>query len=121
MRTRAEKLTEFPLPSGSVLVDEANFIVDPKTWTPEFAEAVAEIEDIELTPRHWAIIKYMREYRDDHGIAVDARYVFKFLSETEGLNKHDAKELFFKLFPYGYVKQACKMSGMKYPRAWSTG
>jgi len=27
----------------------------------------------------------------------------------------------FDLFPYGYVKQACKIAGMKKPRAWSTG
>jgi tRNA 2-thiouridine synthesizing protein E len=27
----------------------------------------------------------------------------------------------FELFPYGYVKQACKIAGMKKPRAWSTG
>jgi len=24
-------------------------------------------------------------------------------------------------FAYGYVKQACKIAGMKRPRAWSTG
>jgi sulfur relay (sulfurtransferase) DsrC/TusE family protein len=27
----------------------------------------------------------------------------------------------FELFPYGYVKQACKIAGMKRPRGWSTG
>ena len=27
----------------------------------------------------------------------------------------------FELFPYGYVAQACKIAGMKRPRAWSTG
>jgi len=27
----------------------------------------------------------------------------------------------FELFPYGYVKQACKIAGMRKPRAWSTG
>ena len=27
----------------------------------------------------------------------------------------------FDLFPYGYVKQACKIAGMQRPRAWSTG
>jgi tRNA 2-thiouridine synthesizing protein E len=27
----------------------------------------------------------------------------------------------FELFPYGYVKQACRIAGMRRPRAWSTG
>ena len=35
--------------------------------------------------------------------------------------KEEAKQLVFELFPYGYVKQACKIAGMKKPRAWSTG
>ena len=29
--------------------------------------------------------------------------------------------LVFELFPYGYVKQACKIAGMRKPRSWSTG
>ncbi len=28
---------------------------------------------------------------------------------------------FMREFPYGYVKQACRIAGMKRPRAWSTG
>jgi sulfur relay (sulfurtransferase) DsrC/TusE family protein len=32
-----------------------------------------------------------------------------------------ARGRLFELFPYGYVKQACKVAGMKRPRAWSTG
>ena len=31
------------------------------------------------------------------------------------------RERLFQLFPYGYVKQACKIAGMRKPRAWSTG
>ena len=33
----------------------------------------------------------------------------------------DAHKKLFELFPYGYVKQACKIAGMRRPRAWSTG
>lgn len=27
----------------------------------------------------------------------------------------------YELFSYGYVRQACKIAGMRQPRAWSTG
>ena len=37
------------------------------------------------------------------------------------LAKEEAKKIIFDLFPYGYVKQACKIAGMQRPRAWSTG
>jgi len=32
-----------------------------------------------------------------------------------------ARKRLFELFPYGYVRQACKVAGMRRPRAWSTG
>jgi len=37
------------------------------------------------------------------------------------MDKKAAKGRLFQLFPYGYVKQACKIAGMMRPRAWSTG
>lgn len=46
-----------------------------------------------------------------------------YLVHPEDWNKEIALALakLFNLFPYGYVKQACKISGMKRPRGWSTG
>jgi len=52
---------------------------------------------------------------------VDVRHVLKRLQNKLGVSKHDAKMRMLELFPYGYVKQAVKMAGMKQPRAWSTG
>jgi tRNA 2-thiouridine synthesizing protein E len=44
----------------------------------------------------------------------------KHLAEYKGMGKAGRNDLFV-LFPYGYVKQACKIAGMRRPRAWSTG
>jgi tRNA 2-thiouridine synthesizing protein E len=44
----------------------------------------------------------------------------KHLAEYRGPRQADRNDL-FRLFPYGYVKQACKIAGMRRPRAWSTG
>jgi tRNA 2-thiouridine synthesizing protein E len=44
----------------------------------------------------------------------------KHLAEVKGAGKAGRNDLFL-LFPYGYVKQACKIAGMRRPRAWSTG
>lgn len=103
------------------MLDEAGFIVDPETWTAEFAEYVADDENIELTPLHWDVLNYMRERHADHGVMVDVRHVIKFLAAQEGMDKNPARRMLFEMFPYGYVKQACKIAGMKQPRAWSTG
>ena len=61
------------------------------------------------------------DYLDEHGIAADARFVLKYITEQRKTGKPGARKLLFELFPYGYVKQACKMAGMRQPRAWSTG
>ncbi|MCF6272481.1 MAG: TusE/DsrC/DsvC family sulfur relay protein [Rhodobacteraceae bacterium] len=121
MRTLPDKISTLELPNGPVQIDEAGFITNPEAWSRIFAEHVAADEDIELTPLHWQIIDFMRQSYSDHGVAVDVRHVLKMLQNQRGLNKHDVKMLLFELFPYGYVKQAVKMSGMKQPRAWSTG
>lgn len=59
----------------------------------------------------------MRDYFDEHQVIADARFVIKHLAARMGL----AWGKMFELFPYGYVKHACKIAGMRRPRAWSTG
>jgi len=121
MRTLPDTLTPLELSGGTVMLDAGNFIVDPDTWTKEFAEHMAEVEGVTLTSLHWQLINYMRASLDEHGIMVDARWVIKHLAKIEGITKSEAHKLLYVLFPYGYVKQACRISGMRQPRAWSTG
>jgi len=60
----------------------------------------------------------MRTYLDEHQIIADARHAIKHL---EGRYAGNGRKRLFELFLYGYVGQACKIAGMKRPRAWSTG
>lgn len=121
MRTLPDEISYLTLPAGRVAVDEAGYLVDPNDWTRDFALAVAEQEGLSLQPLHWEVIAFMQAYHDEHGIAADARFVLSFLADKFDLDKHGAKEKLFELFPFGYVRQACKMAGMRQPRAWSTG
>ena len=106
---------------GSALtVDDEGYLVDPADWNEHVAEALARQERIVLSDEHWAAIRFMREYYEQHHIAPDARHVMKHLAEHKGAGKAGRNDLFV-LFPYGYVKQACKIAGMRKPRAWSTG
>lgn len=121
MRSQPEKLQELVLPGGKVERDAAGYLTDPASWSVEFAEHVAAEQGITLTPEHFAVIEFMRAYNDEHGIMADVRFVLKFLGKEHGTNKAGAQKVLFGLFPYGYVSQACKIAGMKQPRAWSTG
>ena len=100
--------------------DAEGYLVEPTQWDEEIAAVLAQQEGLELGEAHWKIIRFMRKYYDEHQIAADARHVKKLLTEELGSGKKASGRL-FELFPYGYVKQACKIAGMKRPRAWSTG
>ena len=106
--------------SEVVATDAEGYLVDPETWNNEAAEALARSEDIVLTEDHWTVIAFMREYYESHQIAVDVRHVLKHLSARLAPGA-SARNHLYQLFPYGYVKQACKIAGMRRPRAWSTG
>jgi len=104
----------------TVALDDQGYLVDPADWSEEVAAALAREEGLVLETDHWAVLRFMRQYYDEHGIAADARHVIKFLAGARGARSGGRNDL-FRLFPYGYVKQACRIAGMRKPRAWSTG
>ncbi len=98
--------------------DAEGYLVEPGDWNDGIAQMLAQEEHITLNDDHWDAIRFMRGYYEEHQVAADARFVIKHLAERFG---REAQKKLFVLFPYGYVKQACKIAGMRRPRAWSTG
>ena len=98
--------------------DAEGYLTEPGDWSEDVARALAREENIELGDDHWDAINFMRDFYEENQVAADARFVIKHLAERMG---KDAHKKLFELFPYGYVKQACKIAGMRRPRAWSTG
>ncbi len=101
--------------------DSEGYLVSPEDWDEAIANELAREEGIELNDSYWPVLNMMRDYYNKHKIAPDVRHIIKFLANEHGYDKKAAKQIIFNLFPYGYVKQACKIAGMKRPRAWSTG
>lgn len=106
--------------SSTPPTDDEGYLIDPADWDEGVAEALARREGIVLTDLHWQVLRFMRNYLDEHQLIPDARFVIWFLEKDVGLGSA-ARQRLFELFPYGYVKQACKIAGMRRPRAWSTG
>ena len=102
----------------SPTVDAEGYLVEPQDWNEELAEVFARQENIQLGEDHWDVLRFMRTYYEEHQIIPDARHTIKHLAIRFGTA---ARNKLFELFPYGYVKQACKIAGMKRPRGWSTG
>ena len=86
-------------------VDDEGYLLDPDQWTEEWAAQQAHLLNLSLDDDHWFVTP-------------DARHAMRRLEQryqTRG------RQRMFELFPYGYVAQACRIAGMKRPRAWSTG
>ncbi len=107
-------MTSIQLPE----MDAEGYLLDPNEWSESVAEEFARQENIVLTGDHWDVIRFVRTYFDEHQVAPDARFVIKHLMQRLGPL---SRNKLFELFPYGYVKQTCRIAGMKRPRTWSTG
>ena len=89
-------------------VDEDGFIQDPAQWDDVIARALAEQEGItELTEEHWKVIRYLRSYYLQFGVAPMIR---KLCKETGFQLKY-----IYQLFPTGPAKGACKLAGLPKP------
>lgn len=101
--------------------DAEGYLTNPDDWDETIAAQLAGEEGIELNEEYWTVIQFMRGYYNEHKIAADVRHLISYLAAEKNCDSKATKQHIFDLFPYGYVKQACKIAGMKRPRAWSTG
>lgn len=92
----------------SVEVDEDGFIQSPESWTEQLACGLATLEDVpELTPEHWKVINYLRDYYKQYGIAPMIRKLCK--------DTGFPLKTIYELFPSGPAKGACKIAGLPKP------
>jgi TusE/DsrC/DsvC family sulfur relay protein len=94
---------------GSQLeIDEDGFIQEPDKWNEGVAADLAKTEGVnDLTEEHWKVVKYLREYYVEFGVAPMIRKLCK--STGFKLNK------IYELFPSGPAKGACKVAGLPKP------
>ncbi|RME90266.1 MAG: TusE/DsrC/DsvC family sulfur relay protein [Candidatus Hydrogenedentota bacterium] len=95
------------LANKEVEVTEEGFLVNPDDWTEDIAKEIAKQEGIELTDRHWDVIRFMREDYKKNGTSATIRHITKHSDIT-------TKEL-YQLFPKGPAKLAAKIAGVPKP------
>ena len=92
-----------------IRVDEEGFLTDVEQWNEEIAAEIADQHGIpELTPRHWLVVRFMR----DRYLATGAAPSIRALGKESGVA---VKEL-YELFPKGPAKLAAKIGGIPKPR-----
>jgi tRNA 2-thiouridine synthesizing protein E len=94
--------------------DEEGYLTDIGQWSQDLAEIIAKSESINMTPEHWEVVNFLRDYYDEYQIAPAVRILVKEMKKKYGAEKGDQKYL-YDLFPYGPAKQACKIAGLPKP------
>jgi tRNA 2-thiouridine synthesizing protein E len=101
--------------NGKILeTDEEGYLANLADWEPAVADVMAKEDNLSLTPDHWEIINFLREYYEEYQIAPAVRVLTKAVGKKLGPDKGNSKYL-YELFPYGPGKQACKYAGLPKP------
>jgi len=90
----------------SVNVTDEGYLTDMNQWNEDIAKEIAQEYGIELTPRHFEILNFLREQQKKQ-VALSIRNVGQ-----SGVV--DIKE-FYQLFPKGPLKISSKMAGIPKP------
>lgn len=93
---------------------EQGFLVNAADWNETIAIQLAELNHIVLSPAHWEIIHFIREYYQQYKHLPNARVFAKAIAKTLGVDKGNSRYL-HALFPDGPLKYACKLAGLPKP------
>ena len=93
--------------------DPEGNLTDLGSWSPHYANSLAENENLVLTDEHWEIIYHMRERYREHGNSDSAREILRDLEEhfCDGRGRG----YLYELFPQGPVSQASRFAGLPLP------
>ena len=94
--------------------DEEGYLVNLAEWNEDIGKAIAVIENVEMSPNHWEVVTFLRDYYNEYQIAPAVRVLTKAIGKQLGPDKGNSKYL-YELFPYGPAKQACKIAGLPKP------
>ncbi len=97
---------------GKMLEMNGNgFLANVEDWDRDVATYLAEVEGILMTPQHWEVVHFLRDYYGQYKTAPKINLLVKELGSKPGLANIKAKDL-YQLYPCGLAVQACKIAGL---------
>ncbi|MBI5938206.1 MAG: TusE/DsrC/DsvC family sulfur relay protein [Betaproteobacteria bacterium] len=96
-----------------VLTDPEGYILNMDEWSEGYAVALAEQEGLALTDEHWQVIRFIREYYDEHNVQAPVRDMVKHFREVWGEARGNSRYL-HDIFPMGGPqKQGNRLAGIR--------
>lgn len=106
-------IMKFIVDEAAIESDPQGYLMQLEAWSEELARERARLDGLALTPAHWEVIRFLREYYRQHGPAEHARSVMQAL-ERRFAGAGGRKQL-YRLFPAGPVTQGSRLAGLPLP------
>jgi len=95
-----------------VLTDSEGYLINRGDWSEDFVRAQAETEELTLTPEHWELIRFLRDYYAEHGVQAQVRAMVWHFTDLWGAERGSNHHL-HDLFPRGGPqKQGNRLAGL---------
>lgn len=95
-----------------IATDSEGYLLDLNDWSEDFARALAAQEGLQLTDEHWQIIRYLRDYYQEHGVQAQVRVMIPHFTELWG-EARGSNHYLHELFPIGGPqKQGNRLAGL---------
>lgn len=94
--------------------DKAGYLLNVHDWTPELAEVIAQIDNIEMNESRWEVVNFVRDFYLEFNTSPAIRALVKAMAQKLGTDKGNSRYL-YRLFPKGPAKQATKIAGLPKP------
>lgn len=95
-----------------VAIDAEGYLIDRTQWSEDFVRALAAHEGLTLTPAHWEVIRFLRDYYDEHGVQAQVRVMIKEFTQRWGAERGSNHHL-HEMFPVGGPqKQGNRLAGL---------
>jgi len=103
---------ELPVAGRTVATDSEGYLLNLDEWSEAFARAQADAEGLALTPAHWELIHYLRDYFHVHGVQAQVRVMIRHFQKIWGPLRASNHAL-HDLFPNGGPqKQGNRLAGL---------
>lgn len=97
-----------------IATDADGYLKDSQQWSEALAEAIAAKEQITLSPEHWEVVHFVRNFYLEFNTSPAIRMLVKAMANKFGEEKGNSRYL-YRLFPKGPAKQATKIAGLPKP------
>ncbi|HCP6509262.1 TPA: sulfurtransferase TusE [Escherichia coli] len=94
--------------------DTEGYLKESSQWSEPLAVVIAENEGISLSPEHWEVVRFVRDFYLKFNTSPAIRMLVKAMANKFGEEKGNSRYL-YRLFPKGPAKQATKIAGLPKP------